>query len=71
MQNLKAFSPDGATGKTKEVFAALEENQGSGPNVRRTLPDSPEGLKADMNNSSAKTSDSRFPAGRSTSRCLP
>lgn len=41
MTRLKALSPDQATGKTKELFTAIEGKLGMVPNMMRTMRNSP------------------------------
>jgi uncharacterized peroxidase-related enzyme len=53
MARLKALSPDQATGKTKELFTAIEGKLGMVPNMMRTLGNSSAALEAYLNLSGA------------------
>jgi uncharacterized peroxidase-related enzyme len=46
MQRLKSLNPATATGKTKDIFDALQKNLGVVPNLMRTLGNSPAALTA-------------------------
>jgi len=53
MIRLKALSPDEATGKTKELFAAIQGKLGMVPNMMRTMGNSPALLEGYLNLSGA------------------
>ena len=53
MQRLKALNPDRATGKTKELFNAIESNLGMVPNMMRTMGNSSAFLEGYLNLSAA------------------
>ncbi|WP_183564937.1 carboxymuconolactone decarboxylase family protein [Mucilaginibacter sp. SP1R1] len=55
MARLKALSPDEATGKTKELFNAIQSKLGVVPNMMRTMGNSPALLQGylDLNNTLA------------------
>lgn len=53
MTRLKAISPDEATGKTKELFNAIEGKLGLVPNMMRTMGNSPALLEGYLNLSGA------------------
>ncbi len=53
MARLKALSPDEATGKTKELFIAIQGKLGVVPNMMRTMGNSPALLEAYLNFSGA------------------
>jgi uncharacterized peroxidase-related enzyme len=61
MQNLKNVDPSAATGKTKDVFDALQKNLGVVPNLMRTLANSPAALNAYMGFNAA-LGESKIPA---------
>lgn len=48
MQNLPAVNPADTTGKTKQIFDALQKSLGVVPNLMRTLANSPAALHAYM-----------------------
>ncbi|MBB6109475.1 carboxymuconolactone decarboxylase family protein [Mucilaginibacter lappiensis] len=52
MARLKAINPDEATGKTKELFSAIQSKLGVVPNMMRTMGSSPALLQGylDLNN---------------------
>ena len=58
MIRLKALSPDQATGKTKELFAAIEGKLGMVPNMMRTMGNSSAFLEGYLNLSAALASGS-------------
>ena len=49
MTRLKALSPDDATGKTKELFNAIQKKLGMIPNMMRTMGNSPAVLEGYLN----------------------
>lgn len=53
MTRLKAISPDEATGKTKELFNAIQTKLGLVPNMMRTMGNSPALLEGYLNLSGA------------------
>jgi uncharacterized peroxidase-related enzyme len=53
MTRLKAISPDEATGKTKELFNAIQGKLGLVPNMMRTMGNSPALLEGYLNLSGA------------------
>ena len=53
MTRLKALSPDQATGKTKELFTAIEGKLGMVPNMMRTMGNSSAFLEGYLNLSAA------------------
>jgi uncharacterized peroxidase-related enzyme len=53
MARLKAISPDEATGKTKELFNAIQSKLGVVPNMMRTMGNSPALLEGYLNLSGA------------------
>lgn len=53
MTRLKAISPDEATGKTKELFDAIQGKLGMVPNMMRTMGNSPALLEGYLNLSGA------------------
>jgi len=53
MTRLKAISPDEATGKTKELFNAIQGKLGMVPNMMRTMGNSPALLEGYLNLSGA------------------
>jgi len=53
MTRLKALSPDEATGKTKELFNAIQGKLGMVPNMMRTMGNSPVLLEGYLNLSGA------------------
>jgi uncharacterized peroxidase-related enzyme len=53
MTRLKALTPDQATGKTKELFTAIEGKLGMVPNMMRTMGNSPAFLEGYLNLSAA------------------
>jgi uncharacterized peroxidase-related enzyme len=53
MARLKALSPDEATGKTKELFTAIQGKLGVVPNMMRTMGNSPALLEGYLNFSGA------------------
>ncbi|GAA4773303.1 MULTISPECIES: carboxymuconolactone decarboxylase family protein [Flavobacterium] len=53
MTRLNALSPDQATGKTKELFNAIESKLGMVPNMMRTMGNSPALLEGYLNLSGA------------------
>lgn len=53
MTRLKALSPDEATGKTKELFTAIQGKLGMVPNLMRTIGNSPAFLEGYLNLSAA------------------
>ncbi|MDB4919793.1 carboxymuconolactone decarboxylase family protein [Mucilaginibacter sp.] len=53
MTRLKAISPDEATGKTKELFDAIQGKLGLVPNMMRTMGNSPALLEGYLNLSGA------------------
>ncbi|MDP3665234.1 MAG: carboxymuconolactone decarboxylase family protein, partial [Sediminibacterium sp.] len=53
MTRLKALSPDEATGKTKELFTAIEGKLGMVPNMMRTMGNSSAFLEGYLNLSGA------------------
>jgi uncharacterized peroxidase-related enzyme len=53
MTRLKAISPDDATGKTKELFDAIQGKLGMVPNMMRTMGNSPALLEGYLNLSGA------------------
>jgi uncharacterized peroxidase-related enzyme len=53
MTRLKAVNPDEATGKTKELFNAIEGKLGMVPNMMRTMGNSPALLEGYLNLSGA------------------
>jgi uncharacterized peroxidase-related enzyme len=53
MTRLKAQNPDGASGKTKELFNAINSKFGVIPNMMRTMGNSPAFLEGYLNLSSA------------------
>ena len=58
MTRLTALSPDQATGKTKELFTAIEGKLGMVPNMMRTMGNSPSFLKGYLDLSGALASGS-------------
>ena len=48
MQTIQAIDPASATGKTKQIFNALEKALGTVPNLMRSLANSPAALNAYM-----------------------
>jgi uncharacterized peroxidase-related enzyme len=58
MTRLQALSPDKATGKTKELFTAIEHKLGMVPNMMRTMGNSSAFLEGYLNLSSALTTGS-------------
>jgi uncharacterized peroxidase-related enzyme len=53
MARLKAINPDEATGKTKELFNAVQSKLGAVPNMMRTMGNSPALLEGYLNLSGA------------------
>src|SRR5690242_4778064 len=53
MVRLKALNPDDASGKTKEMFNAIQGKLGMVPNMMRTMGNSPAVLEAYLNFSGA------------------
>src|SRR5690242_6061217 len=53
MTRLKALSPDDATGKTKELFNAIQKKLGMVPNMMRTMGNSSAVLEGYLNLSGA------------------
>jgi hypothetical protein len=53
MARLKALSPDEATGKSKELFTAIQGKLGVVPNMMRTMGNSPALLEGYLNFSGA------------------
>src|SRR5688500_7910705 len=53
MTRLQALEPAQATGKTKEMFNAIEGKLGMGPNMMRTMANSPSVLEGYLNLSGA------------------
>lgn len=49
MKRLQAINPDQATGKTKELFNAIQSQLGVVPNMMRTMGNSPAFLEAYLN----------------------
>lgn len=49
MTRLKAINPDEATGKTKELFSAIQSKLGMVPNMMRTMGNSPSLLESYLN----------------------
>lgn len=58
MTRLKALSPEQATGKTKEMFTAIEGKLGMVPNMMRTMGNAPALLEGYLNLSGALSSGS-------------
>jgi uncharacterized peroxidase-related enzyme len=58
MARLKALSPDEATGKTKELFTAIEGKLGMVPNMMRTMGNSSAVLEGYLNLSGALSNGS-------------
>ena len=58
MTRLKALPTDTATGKTKELFNAIEGKLGMVPNMMKTMGNSPAFLEGYLNLSSALSSGS-------------
>lgn len=56
MTRLKAISPEQATGKTKEMFTAIEGKLGMVPNMMKTMGNSPALLEGYLNLSGALSS---------------
>lgn len=46
MQRIKALNPDETTGKSKELFNAIQTKLGMVPNMMRTMGNSPAVLNA-------------------------
>jgi uncharacterized peroxidase-related enzyme len=61
MQNLKSLNPATATGKTKNIFDALQKKLGVVPNLMRALGNSPAALNAYMGFNAA-LGESQIPA---------
>jgi uncharacterized peroxidase-related enzyme len=53
MQTLKSIDPASVSGKTKQIFDALQKNLGTVPNLLRALANSPVALSAYVNFNSA------------------
>jgi uncharacterized peroxidase-related enzyme len=62
MQTIQGIDPARATGKTKQIFNALEKALGSVPNLMRTLANSPAALNAYMSFNAA-LGEGKLPAG--------